>query len=210
MALLSTLGEHVAELEHRVSSNEDNLSDIQKRLKSIEGENSYLRDKLDELENRSRAYNLRFIHVPEKSEGKNIHGFIGGLIQQLLGVENFPVPPALERVHRSPMQQSQNQKNFAPRPILVKLLSLQDKFKILRLAREKHDLKYNGKRVHIFPDFSTSLRQKRREFDVIKKKLRELDIDYSLLYPAALKIISDGKSLLCKTPGEVESFLRDL
>jgi len=207
---LTTLGEHVAELEHRVSSNEDNLSDIQKRLKSLEGENSYLRDKMDAVENRSRAYNLRFIHVPEKAEGKNIHGFIGSLIQQLLGEDNFPVPPAIERAHRSPMQQSQNQKNFAPRPILVRLLSLQDKFKILRLAREKQELKYNDKRVHIFPDFSTSLLQKRREFDVIKKKLRELDMNYALHYPATLKIISDGKSVLCKTPGEAENFLQEL
>lgn len=95
----------------------------------------------------------------------------------------------------------------------MKLLSLQDKFKILRLAREKHELKYKyipQVRTSIFPDFSTSLRQKRREFDVIKNKLRELDIDYSLHYPATLKIISDGKSVLCKTPGEAESFLRDL
>ena len=92
----------------------------------------------------------------------------------------------------------------------MKLLSLQDKFKILRLAREKEELKYNDKRVHIFPDFSTSLLQKRREFDDIKKKLRELDIKYSLHYPATLKIISDGKSLLCKTSVEAEKFLQEL
>lgn len=32
----------------------------------------------------------------------------------------------------------------------------------------------------------------------------------NLHYPATLKIISDGKSVLCKTPGEAEMFLQEL
>ncbi|CAM4733334.1 unnamed protein product [Leuciscus chuanchicus] len=166
---LTTLGDHVSELENRVSSNEDNVTDIQSRLKLLEGENSYLRDKLDDVENRSRAYNLRFLHVPEKAEGINIHGSSAAYLS-----------------------------------------SFWDKSKILRLARGKKELKYNDKRVHIYPDFSASLLQKRREFDDIKKKLRELDMEYSLHYPATLKIISYGKSVLCKTPGEAEQFLHEL
>lgn len=207
---LSTLGEHVSELEQRVSTNEDNILDYDKRMKSLESDNSYLREKLEDVENRSRAYNLRFVHVPENSEGKDIHGFMGELIQLLLGHENFPTPPVIERAHRSPILQSKKQKAGRPRPIMVKLLSLQDRRKILRVAREKKELEFNGGRVYIFPDFSAGLLTKRRQFDNVKKKLRDLQMDYSLIYPATLRIISNSKPVLFKCPEEVESFLQDI
>lgn len=84
---LSTL--HVSELEQRVSSNEDNLTELQKQLKTVMSENSYLRDRIEDAENHSRAYNLRFLHVPEKLEGQVIIGFMRGLIQALLGEKKF-------------------------------------------------------------------------------------------------------------------------
>ncbi|KAK7160964.1 hypothetical protein R3I94_003818 [Phoxinus phoxinus] len=206
---LSTLGDHVSELEQRVSTNEDNVTELQKYVKTLLSENSYLRDKVEDAENRSRAYNLRFLHVPEKSEGQDIIGFMRGLIQLLLGKENFVVPPVIERAHRSPTTLQTNKPKVGPRPILVKFLSLQDKQLILRLSREKKELKYKGNRVHIFPDFSAGIVQKRRQFDDIKKKLRELKMEYSLQYPAILRIIAAGKVILFKSPGDAESFLRD-
>ncbi len=157
---LSTLGDQVTELEHRVSSNQDNISDLEKRVKTIEEENAYLREKVDAAENRSQAYNLRFLHVPEKAEGRDIVGFMLQLIPSLLGKENFPSPLTLDKVHRTPTFRHQDS-NAGPRPILVKLLNFQDKVKILQLAREKKELMFNGVRVHIFPDFSTALLQKR-------------------------------------------------
>ena len=137
--LLSTLGDHVSELEQRVSSNEDNLTELQKQVKSLVNENSYLRDKIEDAENRSRAYNLRFLHVPEKSEGQDIIGFMRSLIHLLLGEENFTTPPVIERAHRSPTTLQPNEPNAGPRPILVKLLSLHDKQQILRLSRQKRE-----------------------------------------------------------------------
>lgn len=166
-----------------------------------------LRDKVDDAENRSRAYNLRFIHIPEKSEGKDTCGFISCLIQQLFGKESFPTPPAIERAHRSPMIQSTD--NVKPRAIIVKCLSLLDRQKILRLARAKKQLEHNGDRIHIFPDFSAALLSKRRQFDDIKKQLQQRNIEYSLIYPATLKIIFNGKPVLFKTSGEAKKFLED-
>ena len=207
---LSTLGDHVSQLEQRVSSNKDNLTELQTHVKTLASENSYLRDKIEDAENRSRAYNLRFLHVPEKSEGQDILGFMKGLIQLLLGAENFKLPPVIERAHRYPTMVQTNVQKPGPRPSLRKLLSLQDKQQILRLSREKKELKYKSNRVHIFPDFSTGLVLKRRQFDNIKKKLRELNMEYSLLYPASLRIISAGKAVLFKSPGDAESFIQDL
>ncbi len=53
-----------------------------------------------------------------------------------------------------------------------------------------------GTRVHIYPDFSASLINKRRQFDAVKKKLRATDIRYSLLYPCTLRVMVEGKPKL--------------
>lgn len=107
-------------------------------------------DKIHYLENRSRASNLPFAKIPESSEGHGILSFMSQLIKQLIGRENFPIPPAIERVHCAP--------NFfhndrdGSRPILIKLLNFQDKVKILHLAREK-ELVFKGTRICIYSDF---------------------------------------------------------
>ncbi|KAK7916494.1 hypothetical protein WMY93_012255 [Mugilogobius chulae] len=121
------------------------------------------------------------------------------LIPQLLGRENFPFPPTIERAHRSPTTTPQS--GFAgargdgskPRPMLIKLLNFQDKVKILRLAKDKK-LMFKDKQIHIFPDFSAELTRKRRSFDAVKRKLRDLNMKYSLRYPCTLSVMVDGKS----------------
>lgn len=192
---MSTLGDQVDELKNRVSSNQDNVADLEKWVNSLEVENAYLREKVEDTENRSRAYNLRFLHIPEKAEGRNILEFMGKMIPSLLGIENFPQPLMLDKAHRTPAFRRQESKT-GPWPILVKLLNLQDKAKILRLAWQKRELEFGGVRVHIFPDFSAALLQNRREFDMVKKKLCDRNLEYSLLYPARLKIFFNGKSNL--------------
>lgn len=101
-----------------MSSNEDNIDDLIKRVQTLEKENAYLKDKVDDAENRSRSSNLRFINVPEKSEGRDTIAFFNQLIPLLLGKENFPTVAVIERAHRSPTFSSSTRS--APRPILVK------------------------------------------------------------------------------------------
>lgn len=134
--------------------------------------------------------------------------FINDLIPLLLGKDNFPTAPVIERAHRSPTFTTSNRST--PRPILVKFLHFQDKLRILRLAREKGDLTYMGARVHVFPDFSAALIHKRRQFDPVKKKLFAADFKYSLLYPCTLRVMVDGKLKLFRSPEEAEILLRDL
>ncbi|KAJ8269440.1 hypothetical protein COCON_G00120470 [Conger conger] len=190
---LATLGEHVDELEQRVGSNEDNLQDLTQRTKQLEKNNAHLKERAEDAENRSRASNLRFISVPDKSEGKDILG-LKLLIPQLLGEANFPTPD--ERCHRSPTFLKQNSR-AGPRPILVKFLHFQEKLKIMKLSRGKKELVYNGTRVHIYPDFSAGLVQKRRQFDPLKKRLRDLDCTYAMIFPCTLKVVRDA----CKCNG---------
>lgn len=207
----SSLVTKVSELEIRVGTNQDDITNLGARVKALEKQNAYLTEKADEAENRSRASNLRFLRVPEKSEGRDMIGFVGELLTQLFGQEHFPTPPVIERAHRTPGEARRGDSRSGPRPILVKFLHFQDKLKILRFAREKNELVYKGSRVHIYPDFSAGVMEKRRLFNPIKKRLRDLGIKYALLYPATLRVEADDDiTLLFRSPDEADAFIREV
>lgn len=206
---LQMLGEQVTEMEQRVSSNEDDITDLVKRVKMLEKENTDLKSWAEDTENRSRRSNLRFIGIPERAEARDILGFMRQMIPQLLGEANFPTFPVIERCHRIGMQDNSRAKG--PRPILVKFHYFQDKLKVMKLAREKNvSLQYKGARVFIYPDFSAGLVQRRRGFDAVKKKLRDRDIKYALIYPCTLRVAFAGKTQFFRTPEEAEVSLGEL
>lgn len=151
-------------------------------------------DKIQDLENGSRASNLGFVRIPDLMEGRDILGFMSKLIPQLFGPQNFSTPPATERAHRTPTFRHHDR--AGPPPILIELLNFQEKVKILRLAREKKELLHQGHRIYIDPDFSADLVKKRRSFDPVKRRLREFNLKYSLRYPSTLSVIVDGKPQL--------------
>lgn len=206
---LNSVTGQITELQQRVSNNEDDLFKLSGKVNALEKDNAYLKEKVEDLENWSRRCNLRFINVPEKSERGDMVAFVSQqLIPTLLGRENFPTAPVVERAHRSPTYSS-SPRPGQPRPILVKFLNFQDKLKIMRLAREKEELSWEGAMISIYPDFSPGLVKKRREFDTVKKKLRAAKIKYSLQYPSTLRVTVEGKSKLFQCPKEAEVFFRD-
>lgn len=78
---LSTLGEQVNLLEQRVGASEDNVQEFGARCQQLEKDNTYLMDKVDDLKNRSRCSNLRFIGVHEAAGWSDIISFMSQLIQ---------------------------------------------------------------------------------------------------------------------------------
>ncbi len=216
---LHILGDQVNEVQQRVSANEDNISELIKRVTVLEKENKDLKSWVEDAENRSRRTNLRFIGIPERAESNDIFGFMGHLIPQLLGDTNFPTLPEIENCHRA----GEIQDNKGPRPILVKFQHLQVKRRIMQLAREKKCLLFNTmvhnrdgstaekqRQVHIYPEFSAGVTKRRRQFDAIKKKHREREIDYGLKYPSTLRVVHAGKTHYFYTPGEAEKYFNAL
>lgn len=206
---LTTLGDHVNELEQRVSSNEDEIQSLLTLVRKLEKDQAHLKERVEDAKNWSRAYNLRFISIPEKAEGDDIRGFMHRLIPQLLGVENFPTPPVIQNCHRNPAFLRENSRP-GPRPILVKFFYLQDKSEIMKLSRDKKELLYNGRRVHIYPDFSAELSEKRKQFNPLKKQLQERGCKYSMIFPSKMKVVHGGKTKLFCSPEEVATFLSEL
>uniref|UniRef100_A0AAQ6A293 L1 transposable element RRM domain-containing protein n=1 Tax=Amphiprion ocellaris TaxID=80972 RepID=A0AAQ6A293_AMPOC len=190
---LSTLSDRVELLEQRVSTNEDNVSNIMSRMKQLESDNTNLKAKVEDLENRSRRNNLRFVGIPEFAESTDMVGFMTQLIYKVLGQENFPSPLKIERAHRTPTTLPKRlDPGGKPRSILIKLLDFQDKKTILRIAREKGQLIFHGSAISIYPDFSAEVMNKQRLFDPVKRNLRGR-MKYFMKFPATLCVIVDGK-----------------
>ncbi|XP_028296992.1 DNA repair and recombination protein RAD54-like [Gouania willdenowi] len=118
-------------------------------------------------------------------------------LTQLFGKENLPSPLVIERAHRSPGMIGRDSK-AGPRPIIVKFLYFQQKLRVLHLSRDKKELVYNGARVHIYPDISVALMEKRRSFNAAKKKLRDLEIQYNWVYPSTLRIHADNENFIAQ------------
>ncbi|KAK7916430.1 hypothetical protein WMY93_012191 [Mugilogobius chulae] len=108
---ITTLSEQVSLIEHRISTNEDNLTNLDSRVKFLEKENSFLRDKVDDLrKQKPLIQTFVFCGFRSGAEGRDTVDFIQRLILLLLGADKFPVPPghsnvptaALRQCHRSP------------------------------------------------------------------------------------------------------------
>lgn len=159
-ASIASLHETLNMYGQRITDTEDGMTEFDKRLDSLETsqtllakENDALKEKVAYLDNYTRRQNIRIVGIPENAESPRPSEFIAKLLVDVLGEDSFEKPPSVDRAHRSLSPKPADGDNKS-RPIIVKLYFFQTKEMILRLARQKGPLSYNGARVHIFPDYS--------------------------------------------------------
>ena len=80
-----------------------------------------------------------------------------------------------------------------PRHILMKLTKTKYKERILKAAREKQQVTYEGNPVYLTADLSTETLQARREWQDIFKVLKGKNLQPRLLYPARISFKIDGE-----------------
>uniref|UniRef100_A0A8P4KJ98 L1 transposable element RRM domain-containing protein n=1 Tax=Dicentrarchus labrax TaxID=13489 RepID=A0A8P4KJ98_DICLA len=163
-----------------------------------------LKDRNDDLENRSRRQNLRIIGIPKSAENGKRTAFMASFFAEVLG-EEIPSPLVLDRAHRT--LAAKPKPGDRPRPMIVRLHYYSDKEKILQLSRNKGELKFREARIHIFPDMSAELSRCRAAFNSVKAKLRQAGIKYGMFHLADLRLTCDGISHSFKEPADVEDFL---
>ena len=91
--------------------------------------------------------------------------------------------------------------------MLVQFHYYQTKELILCASREREQLVYNGKRIHIFPDYSAALARRRAEFKDAKAQLRQAGVKFGLLHPAKLRITFQGATHTFDSPDVALLFL---
>ena len=71
----------------------------------------------------------------------------------------------IQEAKRVPMKK--NAKRPTPRHVIIKMAKFQHKERILKAAREKHEVTYKGAPISLAADFSMEARQARREWQEI-------------------------------------------
>ncbi|KAL2095569.1 hypothetical protein ACEWY4_007717 [Coilia grayii] len=137
---------------------------------------------------RSRRNNLRIIGIAEGVEGKTPTAFISNLLKDLFDLDG---PPLIDRAHR--LSQVTPKTGQAPRPFILRVHFFHVKEQILRLAREKGDLTYNDRAIHIFGDLTAGEAKRRAAFNDVRKILQNIaGARFGFRHPATFRITMPG------------------
>uniref|UniRef100_A0A3B4EYR5 L1 transposable element RRM domain-containing protein n=1 Tax=Pundamilia nyererei TaxID=303518 RepID=A0A3B4EYR5_9CICH len=202
---IGVFSERLTSAETRISKVEDDVSFLVSKETSLHKKIQELQLKVDDLENRSRRSNLRLVGLPENTEQGELTIFLQTFLIDVFGRDALPSPPIIERAHRL---QGRNTPNGPPRVIIMKFLNYQDKMRVMRAARLKGKITYNGHHIMFFPDLSTEVQKQRKQYNQVKQQLCEMHINFGLIFPAKMRILHQDKRLLFHTPAEVEDFIR--
>lgn len=154
---LSTLRDHVAETETRINRAEDILHPLQHTTDDVRRQLQQITMKQDDMENRLRRCNLRFIGLPESVEGTDFAVLLENLLTSTFGRDAFSMMFAVERAHHIPAHPPPP--GAPPCTLIAKFLNFKDRDKILRLTREKGNIPYTNTHVAVFPDFTNEVQR---------------------------------------------------
>lgn len=205
---MQNLRERVKETESRISQLEDAAAPIPDRVSSLEKAAGMWTQRADDLENRLRRNNIRILGLPERSEGGDACLFAESWLKSTFPNATLSTVFAVERAHRVPARPLPP--GAPPRPFLVRLLSSRDRDAILQAARQKGDILYNNNVISIFPDFSAALQKLRASYINVKKRLRGLNLSYSMSFPAKLRVVHEDKTVFFTSPSDAESWMNTL
>ncbi|OCT56386.1 hypothetical protein XELAEV_18000164mg [Xenopus laevis] len=185
-------------VEQRVSDTEDQLNTAQIHISLQTQLIQELQEKVDDLENRSRRNNLRFLGIPESVQAADLAAYILTKLCPALQLPRALADTGIERAHRLGGERPQNRNST--RPVIARFLNYIDKELVLQAYRKIRDLQVQGQKILIFQDFSAAVSQKRREFTPICRHLFQTNVKFSLLYQAKLRVVLNGQPQLFLTP----------
>ena len=81
-----------------------------------------------------------------------------------------------------------------PRHIIIKMAKVKDKERILKAAREKQSINYNGTSIRLSADFSTETLQGRKEWQGVFKVLKGKNLQPRIFYPARILFKIEGET----------------
>lgn len=176
---VQSLNERVGEAETRVEAMETWATEATGVLVSCLERHKSLQLKLTDLESRSRRNNLRIFGVPEGEEDNSVPQFVDKFIKSELSI---PVGEDLkiQRAHRSLAQKPPPEK--PPRPIIINFLEYTTKEKILREAWKKGTVKIGNRSIYFDHDYASETVQKRKEYNGIKRALKQNGIRFQTPY----------------------------
>lgn len=130
---------------------------------------------MEDLENRGRRHNLKLRGLPEMIDSNHLKDTVVGLFNDLLN-RTPTTPIGMERIHQA--LYLRGKKSDPPRNVIFHIIDYQLKEEILRKARLKKQLSFNGAEIHLFQDLSTIILQCHRELKPVLEVLRAKGIPH--------------------------------
>jgi hypothetical protein len=90
---------------------------------------------------------------------------------------------------------------------LCKIPNAQNKERILKAVREKHQVTYEGRPIRTTPEFMTETMKARRSWGDVIQTLRDHKCQPSLQYPATLSITMDGETKIVHDKNKFTQYL---
>lgn len=202
---MTKLRERVTEAETRIGRAEDIIHPLQHSCEDLQRQIQQLAQKHDDLENRSRRSNLRFIGLPEGAEGTDPATFLEKLLINTYGRDTFSTTFVVERAHRMPARRPPE--GAPPRTFIAKLLNFKDRDAVLRMARLKGNIPFQSGFISAFPDFSAEVQRQRARFTEVKRRLRVHHIKYAMLFPARLRVVGEDRVHFFEDPAMASEWI---
>lgn len=202
-ASLTETNSRISDLEGARVEHDSRISELEALCKDIVAANKALYVKLDDLEGRSRRQNIKIAGLQEKVENGRPTEFVEKLLPAVLGEQNFPSGVKVDRAHRiGPLPA----KGGRPRMLIARIHHFPVKELILKLSRQQSPLQFEGKQISIYPDLTAEVMSQRRNFDGVKKKLKEAGVRYGLLFPARLIVTQGSEKRIFNSVEDAEAF----
>lgn len=200
-------GQRVSSLELAVEDLHQRVIDLEETCSTLRESNAHLKAKVIDLESRSRRQNIRILGLPESIERGHPAEFFSKLLCQIFGDATLPTPPEIDRAHRSLAPKPDPGQR--PRPVILRLHRYQTKDLLIREARRRGKLEYQGQPIRIVEDYSPEVQKQRAEYSGVMSELYKSGFKPALLYPARLRLtLSDGTRKWISSVDEAQKFIK--
>lgn len=184
----------------------DEMASLQTTVTSLQSQVVTLKDKCEDMEGRMRRGNIRIVGVDEQPNSSTPDS-VSKMLKEVLQLDRVI---KIDRSHRTlgPRVPGDRER---PRVIIAKLHYDGDAAEILRRARDRAPLMYNGKRIAIFPDYTSNVARARAAFTDVRKELRgRKGVRYGLFYPARLRITFNNQDKEFVDPKKAMEYVKKL
>lgn len=175
---LQTQNASITEAQSRIADLESTCLEFKDALVATLRQSIEMKDKMTDLESRSRRNNLRIYGVPEDKEGKSVTDFVNELLS-----EQLELPPGMDlqiqRAHRALAPKPSA--GSAPRSLIVNFLQYHVKELVLQKGWQKK-IELDGRRIYFDNDYAADVLEKRKAYGPIKSVLREKGIRFQTPY----------------------------
>lgn len=203
---VQTLGRRVNQVEHKMEEYTSSYN-VMVEAHSAQGEDIlWLKDKIADLEDRSRRNNLKMRGVPESVPPSQLLQFAQAFFSTLIP-EATASDLLVDRIHRVPKPSFLP--DDTPRDVLMRIHYYHIKDRILQVSRKQENIPQQYAAIRVLPDLSRHTLQRRRNLLTITKALRNHNILHKWKYPATLSITHNGQTISVSTLEEGLKALRN-